>query len=98
MQRLFVNNSKMKATRIIVHGFVQGVFYRSRCEEKARSLGCRGFVRNLPDGTVEVVATGKKVKELIEWCKKGPDAARVDSIDVKEIETEEEFNEFKRIY
>ena len=86
----------MKAKRIIVHGLVQGVFYRSHCVKKAKQLDCKGYVRNLPDGTVEVIISGEKTKKLIEWCKNGPDEAQVDSLDIKDIEIEEEFSSFER--
>lgn len=87
----------MKATKLIIHGQVQGVFFRDSCVKKAKELDCKGTVQNLLDKTVEVIVTNSKnITKLIEWCKHGPDTARVDSIDIKEIEIQEEFNEFIR--
>jgi len=67
---------------IIVHGEVQGVFYRANTREKARALGLSGWVRNLGDGGVEIVAEGEKEKlvEMLEWCRVGPSAARVEEV------------------
>jgi acylphosphatase len=70
--------------RVIVAGRVQGVFFRDSCERVATGLGVDGWVRNRPDGTVEVVAEGDRaaVDELLAWCRHGPPRARVDRIDV----------------
>lgn len=72
------------AARILIKGRVQGVFYRQSAKELARSLGLAGWVRNLFDGDVEAYAQGDSglVEELVEWCKRGPPGARVDSVDV----------------
>ena len=69
----------------IVHGFVQGVFFRHYTREKARELGIVGWVRNLPDGTVELIAEGDPVslKALEAWLVRGPDMARVDQVDLE---------------
>jgi acylphosphatase len=70
---------------LYVEGFVQGVFFRAETREEARRLGVTGWVCNLPDGRVEVVAEGEEsvVKELINWCHKGPPGARVNKVEVK---------------
>ena len=73
----------MKArTRIIVTGRVQGVGFRASCGREAKRLGLAGSVRNLADGSVEVVAEGDEaaVESLIDWCRVGPTFARVQSI------------------
>jgi acylphosphatase len=69
---------------IRVRGRVQGVYYRGSTVEEARRLGLGGTVRNLEDGSVEVVATGPRetVEELVAWCRGGPPAARVDDVQV----------------
>ena len=74
----------MKRANIQVHGFVQGVFFRSNTIKMAGELGLKGYAKNMPDGTVEIVAEGPKdnINKLIEFCKKGPRAARVDKVDV----------------
>jgi len=67
------------AVEATVHGRVQGVFFRDFVSRRARQLGLTGFVRNLPGGSVEVIAEGKKehLEELIGYLKVGPPAARV---------------------
>ena len=64
---------------IIVKGIVQGVFYRQSTREKAKELRISGTVKNLPDETVEIIATGDpdQLKQLTEWCRQGPRKAIV---------------------
>jgi acylphosphatase len=74
----------MPQVRAIVKGHVQGVFFRATTRDVARDLGIYGFVRNLEDRSVEVVAEGsrEKLDELIRFLHEGPSAARVTSVDV----------------
>lgn len=83
----------MKQVHIFVSGTVQGVFYRSNTRKKAKELGIKGWVRNLYDGRVEVTAEGEEedLKKFIEWCKKGPELAFVENIEV-------EWNDYKGKY
>ncbi len=87
----------MQRAHLIVHGLVQGVFFRSNAKKAAETLGLKGYARNMPDGTVEVVAEGPegKIKEFIEFCKKGPRAARVDKVNVHIEEARNEFEGFE---
>ena len=84
----------MSAARIarlaVVHGHVQGVFFRDSCRRRAQSLGVTGWVRNRNDATVEVYAEGspEAVAALIEWCREGPRGAYVEHVDVSEQEPE----------
>ena len=73
---------------IIVSGKVQGVYYRDSARQKALQLGVTGFVKNLPDGSVMLIATGTKeqLNGLVEWCRQGPPAARVTNVKVMEEE------------
>lgn len=86
----------MKATHILVIGFVQGVGYRQFVRGVARKLGLVGFVRNMPDGSVEVMVAGPQeiIGELVGQCKKGPFLSEVKEVNVTEIDTPEEFSEF----
>jgi acylphosphatase len=72
--------------RAIVHGRVQGVFYRDTCRGVAADLGVTGWVRNRSDGTVEVVAEGPRdaVDRLLAWCRTGPPHARVDRVEISD--------------
>ena len=75
--------------RLIIEGRVQGVWFRETTRKEAERIGVCGWVRNRPEGTVEVVAEGaeEKVRKLAAWCRRGPPAARV----VRVQETEEPF-------
>lgn len=87
----------MKRVRAIVTGRVQGVWFRARTQDEARRLGVTGFVRNLADGTVEIVAQGEdgSVVALMGWAKQGPPMANVSAVQVTEVPGEEEFAEFE---
>ena len=78
--------SSMEYTRIIVKGRVQGVFFRVSTKEIADKLSISGFVRNLSDGSVEIIAEGNKIDELIHWCRKGPSMSKVSNMDLSKIE------------
>ncbi len=68
--------------RVIVSGDVQGVFFRDTCRTVAQQHGVAGWVRNLPDGTVEAVFEGEEdaVERLVSWAHEGPPAATVDRV------------------
>jgi len=72
--------------RVVVHGRVQGVFFRGSTEQRAREVGVAGWVRNRHDGTVEAVFEGspKAVDALVAFCRDGPRWADVDTVDVSE--------------
>lgn len=76
--------SSLVRRRIIVHGRVQGVWFRDSTERQARALGVAGWVRNRRDGTVEAVFEGaeRAVERAIAYCRQGPPRARVDRVDV----------------
>ncbi|KCZ70459.1 acylphosphatase [Candidatus Methanoperedens nitroreducens] len=73
-----------KRMHIFVSGRVQGVFFRSSTKDMAQELGLTGWVRNLGDGRVEAVFEGEQggVEKMIQWCRRGPEYARVDNIEV----------------
>lgn len=72
----------MERVHLIVSGDVQAVGFRFTAIEVARDLGLVGWVRNNPDGTVEILAEGpkEKLENLITWAKKGPFLAKVDEV------------------
>ncbi|HEY1816695.1 MAG TPA: acylphosphatase [Kofleriaceae bacterium] len=71
----------------IVSGRVQGVSFRATTCREARRLGVVGWVRNLPDGTVELEAEGDdaRIAELLAWCEHGPSSARVSRVAVDDL-------------
>jgi len=73
----------MTRRRVVVHGRVQGVFFRGSTVERAREVGVNGWVRNRPDGTVEAVFEGsaEQVAAMVRYCRQGPSWARVERIE-----------------
>ncbi len=73
----------MPRLKIIVSGRVQGVCYRAFTAEQAGQLGINGTVRNLPDGSVEIMAEAQQeaLHRLIACCRQGPPAARVEHVE-----------------
>lgn len=69
---------------VVVSGRVQGVFYRASCREEAAARGLSGWVRNNHDGSVEAAFEGDEavVREMIEWCRRGPPSAAVTNVAV----------------
>ena len=69
--------------RMLVHGRVQGVFFRHAAAEEGRELGLRGWVKNLANGDVEIVAEGPRraLKIMAAWASQGPRLARVTGVD-----------------
>ena len=79
----------MIAVHVRVSGRVQGVFYRAFTQERARALGVKGFVRNIPSGGVEAVLEGerKSVGELLKVMKSGPTGAIILGMEFSELES-----------
>lgn len=91
----------MKHLHLKIHGRVQGVFFREEARQKSQELGLSGYVKNLPDGTVEVVAEGEEevLKNMLEWCKIGPRHAKVEKVEESWNDVgESEFETFKIVY
>lgn len=88
----------MKRYHIFVSGRVQGVFFRANTVGTADRLGIKGWVRNLRDGRVEIVAEGdeEKLKEFVNWLKKGPILAKVVDIVIEEETPTGEFTNFEK--
>ncbi|MBI2609624.1 acylphosphatase [Candidatus Giovannonibacteria bacterium] len=86
--------------RMLVYGRVQMVLFRDSACRRARKMGLAGYVKNLPDGSVEIIAKGghEKVLELFEWAKHGPIFARVERHLIEKISLPENFNDFSIKY
>jgi acylphosphatase len=91
--------SKTRA-HFFLSGKVQGVCFRAASREKARSLGIKGWVRNLADGRVEIVAEGEKgkVKKFVDWAEEGPDFAGVENVELYKENYKGEFDKFEIKY
>lgn len=73
---------------VVVHGGVQGVFFRDSTRDEAERQGVAGWVRNRDNGAVEAVFEGdpQAVERLVDWCRSGPSSADVESVEADEEE------------
>ena len=90
----------IRRVRMIVHGRVQGVFFRDSTCRTANELGVEGMVRNLMDGTVEIVAEGERefLDKLVNWAHHGPPASIVEKVDITYEDPVGEFFSFNIHY
>jgi acylphosphatase len=86
--------------KIFISGFVQGIGFRGFVKSHARKLGLKGWVQNVPDGRVEVLAQGDKttIEKLIKLCEKGPFLAEVKSVTVNWEKTGDYFAGFETVH
>ena len=77
----------MICRKCLVGGRVQGVFYRATVARRARELEITGYAKNLPDGTVEVLAIGDAsvVEGFVEWLWTGSTASKVTSVKATDV-------------
>ena len=89
-----------KQIHIFVTGRVQGVFFRQSTKVMAIKNNAKGWVRNLDDGRVEIVAQGETqdIDNLAHWCKTGPANSRVDEFELSEENISYEFENFEVRY
>lgn len=89
-----------KRIEIKVLGMVQGVFFRATTRDVAGKLGLKGTVRNMRDGSVEIIAEGteERLNRLIIFAKQGPPSAKVYDIQVKWEQAKGDLSYFKVIY
>jgi acylphosphatase len=85
-----------KEVVLTIKGRVQGVFYRREAQTKAIQLGLKGYVKNNPDGSVTAVAQGeqKALQDFIDWCRKGPEEAQVEEVEIHFQPQQENFENF----
>lgn len=88
----------MKAISLRIRGKVQGVFYRESMRQEAARLQLEGWVRNRSDGSVEAFVQGEaeKLSEIVEWCRRGPPSAKVETVEESPADTETELHGFTR--
>jgi acylphosphatase len=87
----------MPQLHAVIHGYVQGVSFRYHTQIQAQSLGLKGWVRNMLDGTVETVAVGDQnaLDTFLQWLHHGPAAARVAQVDAEWSDTNPRFSGFE---
>lgn len=87
----------LKRIQVVVHGRVQGVFFRATAQREARQNGLTGWVKNRRDGAVEMVVEGEEdaVKDFLAWAQQGPSTARVDKVETKWRSYTGEFSDFR---
>lgn len=92
----------MKQVRasVCIEGLVQGVSFRYHTRNQARRLNLAGWVKNLPDGSVKALFEGDEtgVRQMIDWCRRGPDAAQVVKVDVTIEAARGEFVSFEIVF
>ena len=86
-----------KAVKLVVNGTVQGVFFRQYVKDYADKMAIRGFVRNLEDGTVEIVGEGENedIDGFVLEIKRGPKHAQIRNVSVEEKKWSGDYKEFK---
>ena len=89
-----------RRVHLVIHGIVQGVFYRATARDEAVRRGLTGWVRNRPDGSVECLAEGDEavLRAYAGWCHEGPRAARVDRVEEAWGDATGEFDRFRVSY
>jgi len=95
-----MSNMEKQRAHLKITGRVQGVGFRNSTRRQARKLGVNGWVKNLADGSVEIMVEGQKedVEDLIKWAKNGPRLASVHGIDVDREDHRGEFEGFSIRY
>ena len=91
---------KLTRAHVIVAGDVQGISFRYYTKQKAIILGIKGWVRNLTSGEVEAIFEGleDRIREMVEWCKKGPWLSKVNNVRVEFSDYKGEFENFEIRY
>lgn len=74
----------MKTVHLIITGKVQGVFFRASAKDVAEKYEVKGWIKNTESGAVEALVTGEpyNIDEFVNWCKEGPEKAKVDHVAV----------------
>lgn len=88
------NKPNSSETHLIVKGTVQGVFFRAKTKKHADALGVKGYVKNLPDGSVEICIAGQSTDALVEKLKTEPPPVQIEEITTFTKEGSESYNDF----
>jgi acylphosphatase len=86
----------IKRVHLLITGQVQGVGFRYHTQQEAEALHLTGWVRNLADSRVEIIAQGQahQLAQFIQWCHSGPSQAVVQSVEVHALEIDDPLDEF----
>ena len=92
-----IQQDQLQAYHVYVSGKVQGVYYRASAAKKAQGLGLTGWVKNLADGRVELIAQGPvaALDQLLNWCQKGPMLAKVSKVECEVAQVDEKMAQFE---
>lgn len=84
LQTAMQSTPTQKTLHLVIHGRVQGVFFRQSMHNEARNLEISGWVRNRSNGTVEAVVQGAPtaVDAMVHWAQRGPELAHVERVDI----------------
>ncbi len=84
---------------IRITGKVQGVFYRAHAKKNAEALNLKGYAKNMPDGSVEILVQGDmaSIESLISWCRKGSPSAKVEKVETSWQKASAQTENFKII-
>ncbi|NMB73933.1 MAG: acylphosphatase [Myxococcales bacterium] len=90
-------SSGLRRMHLRISGLVQGVSFRWHTRRIAQALGLVGWVKNLPDGSVEVLAEGEEgaLRDLLAWCRRGPELAQVERVEERFSDATGGFSEFR---
>jgi len=82
-----IRSGSGKTLHLMIHGRVQGVFFRASMQREAQRLSLSGWVRNLGDGAVEAVVQGESdaVDAMVDWARQGPQHAQVDRVEIEQV-------------
>jgi acylphosphatase len=91
-------SEERRTLRLVAHGRVQGVWFREGMRREAERLGVGGWVRNRRDGTVEAVVQGSPaaIDAIVQWARRGPEAAQVERLEVGDAEGSGDFPAFEK--
>ena len=97
LRKAIVAEKQLKRAHLHISGRVQGVNFRYYTRQQAESLGIVGWVRNLFDRRVEAIFEGDEItiQQMVDWCRQGPSAARVDHVELQWEEATGEFSNFE---
>ncbi len=81
-----MQSSVQKTLHLVIHGSVQGVFFRASMQREAQHLGVSGWVRNRNDGAVEAMVQGEQaaIEAMVRWAQRGPELAHVNRVEINE--------------